>query len=256
MSFNTLDSSGSSLTSIQQGLDLTSHNIANVNTNGYKAKYASFEDVISDGSESTSYSGTTVSEIGTNFAQGSIKRTGNPTGLALNGSGFFVLQGSEGELQYSRNGDFKLDSEAGLVDANGNYVVSTSGSKIVIPSDAVSFGIELNGEVKIKRAGQDEFETLDQLQLATFPNQNGLRSIGGNLFGESLASGTAQFSTALGVSGETAETVIVAGATESSNVELAESFADLIGFQRSFQAVARSVTTASEMINVTLGLAQ
>lgn len=255
MSIDTLKAAGSSLENIQLALNTTSHNISNVNTFAYKAKYTTFEDVISESDSANGLSGTAIASIGTDFTQGSVRFTGVATHLALNGQGFFTFQGEGGQVLFGRAGTFSLDANADLVDPAGNYVLSTTGSKVTIPADASAFGIQANGEVVIQRADQEQVESIGQLQLATFINQEGLKSLGQNLYTETVASGSPQFSAALDLTGITADTSIVAGAVESSNVDLSTQFVDLISLQRSYQAVSKAVTTQSDVLEVTLGLA-
>lgn len=112
------------------GLDATStaisvvgDNIANVNTTGYKARRTEFSDVLGQsiatvGGFSQIGAGSRVSEIRSQFTQGTFENTGRETDVAVEGPGFFVLDGPEGRT-FSRAGIFNFDTEGLLVNPQG-----------------------------------------------------------------------------------------------------------------------------------------
>ncbi|MDP1797620.1 MAG: flagellar hook-basal body complex protein, partial [Planctomycetaceae bacterium] len=116
-------------------IDVLGNNIANAGTNGFKASTTRFQTqlsrTLSVGSRPTANSGGTnprqiglgasVSIISRDFTQGSISNSTSPSDLAIQGSGFFVLNGANG-IVYSRNGNFSLNSEAALVNDQGMFV--------------------------------------------------------------------------------------------------------------------------------------
>jgi flagellar hook protein FlgE len=256
MSISTIRFTGSSLENIQRGLDVVSNNIANINTMGYKKKQANFQDLVSKASGATTYSGSHVSSIDTDFNQGMIKETGMFTDLALKGNGFFALQNGTGEIFYSRAGHFTLDGELNLVDPNGNYALSVGASRVTLPSDLEAVTINALGEINVKRAGSTEFEYYDQIQLANFANPQGLESVGSNLYRETVSSGLVQFSTAGGVATATESTSIVSGALEASNVDMSTSIVEMMALQRSYQALSKATNTSNEVVQETLGLSR
>jgi flagellar hook protein FlgE len=116
-------------------IDVLGNNIANAGTNGFKASTTRFQTqlsrTLSVGSRPTASSGGTnprqiglgasVSVISRDFTQGSISNSTSPSDLAIQGNGFFVLDGANG-IVYSRNGNFSLNSEAELVNDQGMFV--------------------------------------------------------------------------------------------------------------------------------------
>ena len=107
MSFHTLKWSGSSLKNIQFGIDSESHNIANVNTTGYKKQQPNFAAVVnSHAGMEGGLSGTHMNANTTVFSQGSLKSTGNFSDLAITGEGFFSVQNPAGEVLYTRGRSF------------------------------------------------------------------------------------------------------------------------------------------------------
>jgi flagellar hook protein FlgE len=131
-----LFSSISGLQNYQTGMDVIGNNIANVNTVGFKASSANFEDVLSQTLQSASAgNGTTggtnpiqigtgmgVASVSTNFNVGTAENTGVTTNLALQGNGFFVLANGANDV-YSRNGAFSFDQSGNLVDPSTGYKV-------------------------------------------------------------------------------------------------------------------------------------
>ncbi len=125
------------LTAAETTIDVVGNNLANSNTVGFKASNASFATQFlqtqSLGSAPTGGSGgtnprqvglgTMVAEISPTFTQGTIEISSNPTDLAIQGDGFFVVQGNQGEQLYSRNGIFKLNAQSELVTITGNRLL-------------------------------------------------------------------------------------------------------------------------------------
>ncbi len=254
MSINALKSSGSSMKNIQFAIDAVAQNIANVNTTAYKENKVNFESVVNNLSEIARYSGTAIASVNANFTQGKLKSTGQYTDLGIQGKGFFTVQSSNGDIVFTRDGNFKIDGESTLVTANGDFVLSAGGGKIIIPTEATSVEINAGGEIKYLPQGSDQYQLLTQLQVANFVNPQSLEALGNNQFRESLNSGVPEFSTALGTGTSTAETVIVSGTLETSNADLSTNMVDLIAYQRSYQSVSKAVSTANELLETTLAL--
>lgn len=252
MSFQTLKATGSSLKNIQVGIDVTAQNIANVNTIGYKQQRVNFESIVSTFGE-TSYSGTSVNSITSDFSDGRTKLTGEVTDLSIKGNGFFSLESPSGDIAFSRAGHFLTDSTGNLVDPNGYFVLSAGGGRINIPQNA-KIEVTSAGEIRALMQGETEYQLVDQLQIATFSNPQSLQNIGNNNYKESINSGTPEFVTALMSGTSAAETTVTSGSLETSNAELSSSFTDLITFQRSYQSVSKAATTANEILETTINL--
>ncbi len=257
MAIDSIKTAGSTLKNIQTAIDVIANNIANVNTQGFKEKNASFESVMSTMHGETTFSGSIVGAINTNFRQGPLKATTSGLDLALSGSGLFAVENGAGDVRYTRSGSFGFDAEHNLVDPAGNYLMSVGASRITIPSDATQVQINSNGEVLVQRGeGPDSsFELIDQIQLVNFTNPAGLESIGQNLYRETANSGQVEFGTALGIGTSLAATTLIAGSLEQSNVDLSTSLVNLVALQRSYQAVSKAADTDNQIAQTTLGLA-
>ena len=118
-------------------IDVVGNNLANSNTVGFKASNASFAtqflQTSSLGSGPTDYSGgtnptqiglgTMVADITPNFSQGTVSISSNPTDMAIQGDGFFIVDGNNGDCAYTRNGQFKMNAENQLTTSTGNRVL-------------------------------------------------------------------------------------------------------------------------------------
>ena len=115
----------SGLTASNSALDITSNNIANANTTGFKNSQAEFGTVFSSGAVNlnTSTGGEGVQLIGSpqQFTQGDITTTSSPLDMAISGNGFFTLNSPSGYV-YSRNGAFQEDNQGNVVSATGQYL--------------------------------------------------------------------------------------------------------------------------------------
>ena len=256
----------SGLRAHQQMLDITSSNIANVNTAGYKSTSAVFEDTLSQtiggaGAPTATAGGTNPVQIGlgvqlagtsTNFAQGSNQYTGRSSDLLINGDGFFVLS-NNGQQTYSRAGSFSLDNSGHLVAPDGSKVQSAAGGDLNLSAlnsgTYVSWSIAPTGAVNaVDAAGATT--TLDTLATATFANPGGLSRIGDSQFETTTNSGPAQ----IGTPGTGGRGVLTSGYLEMSNVDLASELTNLIISERGFQANSRVITTSDEVLQSLISL--
>lgn len=104
-------------------LNVVGDNLANMNTQGFKANTLAFEDAMNEANSSLQIGagvGQTLTER--NFTQGDINSTGGALDLAIQGSGFFIVQSTSGQTMYTRDGGFQLNAQGQLVDANGDLV--------------------------------------------------------------------------------------------------------------------------------------
>lgn len=116
----------SGLNAASKNLDVIGHNIANTNTTGFKASRAEFADMVATAIGAAGGSnagiGVEVAAVAQQFSQGNLTITGNTLDVAINGSGFFKLQQTDGSSAYTRAGNFKLDKVGNLV-TNGDAKV-------------------------------------------------------------------------------------------------------------------------------------
>ncbi|GIK25805.1 MAG: flagellar basal-body rod protein FlgG [Betaproteobacteria bacterium] len=239
----------------QTQLDITSNNLANVSTNGFKRARGVFEDLLyqtlrQPGASSSATTqvpsglqiGTGVRPVATEriFTQGNLTQTGNSLDIAVQGEGFFQIQLPDGTVGYTRDGAFQKDSQGQIVTANG-YPLSPA---ITIPSNALSISIGTDGVVTVLQTGSPTPVQVGQIQLASFVNSGGLQSMGQNLFLETASSGTATPNTP----GTNGVGLLNQGYVETSNVNVVEELVNMITTQRAYEINSRSIQTSDQML--------
>jgi flagellar basal-body rod protein FlgG len=239
----------------QTRLGVISNNLANVNTTGFKRDTAVFEDLIYQNlrqvggqtSEATTLPsgmalGTGVRVVATEklHTQGNLIQTGNPLDMAIEGRGFFQILRPDGTTGYTRDGSFQVDQNGQVVTASG-YPLQPA---ITIPPNAQSITIAKDGTVDVLVANNAVPTTVGTVQTVDFINPTGLQAMGGNLFLESLASGTPQSGTpGLNGLGE-----LASGTLESSNVNVVEELVNMIETQRAYEMNSKVISTSDAML--------
>ncbi len=232
----------SGMRAFQNALDVTSHNIANVQTNGYKLQRPVFQDLlysrINTNVEGEHLVGHGVKQqyIDQIMGQAGLNQSMHPLDFALVGDGFFQVD-NNGTIEYTRNGAFDLSiEEAGptLVTNDGAYVLDRDGNRIVLPEDAAG-NVVTDGLV-------------DVLGVHTFPNQWGLIPQDKSRFIVSENSGEAQL-VIPGAVANGASVELLQGALELSGTDLGNEMVNMIMYQRGFQVSSRVLQTADEIAN-------
>jgi len=236
-------------------LKTISNNLANVNTNGFKRDRAVFQDLLyqikkQPGGQSSQNSqlpsglqlGTGVRIAGTQkvFTEGNLQVSEQPLDVALNGRGFFQILMPDGTIGYTRDGQFQLDSEGNIVNANG-YALEPA---ITIPDGALTVTVSTDGIVSVAEAGNATPTQVGTIATVDFVNATGLEAIGNNLFRETAASGAPQ----AGTPGLDGLGTLEQGMVETSNVEIVEEMVNMITTQRAYEMNAKVVTTADQML--------
>ncbi|PAQ15887.1 flagellar basal-body rod protein FlgG [Bacillaceae bacterium SAOS 7] len=249
----------SGMKGFQTKLDVIGNNIANVNTFGFKKGRVVFKDMISQqvsgaSAPTANRGGTNPRQVGlgsqlaaidTIHTQGSTQTTFRPLDLAISGDGFFQVTDGNNTL-YTRAGNLYLDVDGNLVNADGLKIEPAIGP---IPQDAKDLSVGANGEVTYTDTA-GTLQTAGTIELAKFPNPDGLMKVGNNLFEETPNSGAPVSANP----GEDGTGVIVAGTLEMSNVDLSEEFTEMIVAQRGFQANTRIITTSDEILQELVNL--
>ncbi len=239
----------------QAKLDAISNNLANVGTNGFKRGTVLFEDLMYQNlrpagaatSEQTQLPtglqvglGVKVAASARNFSQGSLQQTSNPLDVAIKGNGFFQVQMPDGTTAYTRDGAFQLDATGAMVTSAGYTVLPG----ITVPATATSVSVAQDGTISAAISGQAAPQVLGQLQLASFVNPAGLESKGGNLYGETAASGTPN----AGAPGAGGLGGLQGGFVEGSNVNVVEELVSMIATQRAYELNSKAIQTSDQML--------
>ncbi len=245
----------------QSYVDNISHNLSNVNTVGFKKQQIEFEDLmyqnlqkpggeLSDGNRDPVGVqvglGTRVVATSHIFLQGNMTSTGNDKDMAIEGEGFFQVRLPSGEIGYTRNGTFKLNSEGYLTTSQG-YLLEPP---VSVPENVVSLSVSASGEITVDTSGEGDMESVGQLELARFINPAGLLSEGGNIFTQNEASGTP----IVAEPGEEGLGSVKNQYVEASNVQMVEEMVGMIIAQRAYEVSSKAITTSDEMLQTATAL--
>jgi flagellar basal-body rod protein FlgG len=255
-----LHSASTGLSALSTSLDVIANNLANANTDGFKASRANFQSLLYQEKEQPGVEnangdqrptglyvglGTKISGTQVDFSIGPALTTDRELDLLIDGPGFFQVQVEDdrGEgLAYTRAGNFTLNRDGEIVMANDQGRRLVPG--IEVPAEATGIEILDDGTVLVAMPGQNEPEELGRIELATFINPAGLKQIGENLYLPSAASGEAQLGDPL----EGGRGGLKQGFLEGSNVDPVEELVSLIKTQRAFELNSQSIQAADEVL--------
>ena len=248
----------------QTAIDTVANNLANVNTTGYKEQTTQFKSLLyqtlqektttANGETKPTTAqvglGTRVSSINSIFTDGALLANDSKSAVAISGSGFFGVQGVDGQTYYTRNGDFvwalNENGDSVLTNNMGNPVLDRNGNQIVlasgIPTDTVS--IASDGAIAYRNNDGTYTQTGQNIGLWQFQNPTGLVKERDSLFAASDASGVPLNE----AEGNLIPSRISQGYLEGSNVNVADEMVGMIIAQRAFELNSRAITVTDTML--------
>lgn len=302
----------SGLRTHQNKMDVIGNNIANVNTVGFKSGRVTFKDSIYQNIYSSSegnnvYGGSNPSQVGygsqvsavsVNFGTGSYEPTGFGTDCMINGSGFFIVgpkledmdtgldntvdNNQVSQMYLTRVGEFAIDGDGYLVDANKNVVYgfvpdqaatgtndmtydtsvlkairlpiaddgdATIGYDYEQTKNLTGISIDSNGVISGQTSDGTTYK-FGVVAVANVTNPNALENSGNSYYKSVSNTGTVQaFEPGSGATG-----ILRSGCLEMSNVDLATEFSNMITTQRGFQACSKMITVSDEMLQELVNL--
>lgn len=237
-------------------LDTIANNLANVNTSGFKKDRQVFSEYLAANEKpanvmnvprvpasiesfydmqggDTAY----VNPAGTytNFEQGSLRSTGNPLDLAIEGKGFFEVLTPQG-VRWTRAGGLQIDGNGRLVNKDGHPILREG------QNDPAQRVITVNsGNVTIAQSGDifDGGNVAGRLSVVEFANPDDLAKVGSSLY--------ALKGNAISVPVPARESRIQQGFVESSNVNVVEEMTDMIAANRVFEATQHVIKAHDQM---------
>lgn len=217
---------------LQRRMDIAANNLANVATSGFKADGLVLEeaDRTNAHAEENPRNIRFVRDIGLmrDMRQGPIAITGNPLDVAIEGDGFFMVQGPNGPL-YTRDGAFSMNGAGQLVTSEGRAVLNSGGSAIAFDPQGESPTIGRDGSITV---GGVE---VGRLGTVAFANPEALQKVGDNLWRSE------------GQAPQAFEGIVAQGAIEGSNVRPVVELTRLLEISRAYQSAARIVSGADEL---------
>lgn len=219
---------------LAQRQESIANNLANANTNGYRAQTAMTRSTQTDGGEVTSRGGVVDTSTGTDFRQGPLLQTGNPFDAAISGSGFFAVQTADGSEAYTRDGQMDLSAEGSLVSKRGYTILGEGGPLAIPPNHEVLIGRDGTVSAVPAGAGRQNAVTVGRLKLVN-PDVASLVRGNDGLF--RIPNGEADADPSVSVA---------AGAVEASNVNVIEAMVEMIGVARQFEMQMKLISSSEQ----------
>jgi flagellar basal-body rod protein FlgG len=239
----------------QTNISVTSNNLANASTVGFKKGRAIFDDLLyqkinqpGGRSSADGYlpeglmlgAGAKVVATQKQFGQGDVETTDNSFDLMIQGRGFFEIELPDGTTAYTRNGEFTKNEEGTIVNADGFPLLP----QMQVPENATSITVGRDGQVSVTVGNSSTAQDLGQITVTDFINPSGLEPVGDNLFLETTASGAPQ----QGIGGQDGMGYIRQSMLETSNVKVTEELVNLITAQRVYEMNSKVLTTVDNMM--------
>jgi flagellar basal-body rod protein FlgF/flagellar basal-body rod protein FlgG len=224
---------------LERQMDVVANNVANINTNGFKADRSLFEEYLRSPAHEDNFMRSDrrvafVQDRGTfkDFAAGSTELTKNPLDVSLDGRGFFAVQTAAGE-RYTRDGGFQINNQGQLVTAGGNLVLGSSGPIVFQPTDK-QINIAADGNVTVIEGNGRTDSVRGKLKIVSFADPQKLVKEGFNLY-----SGTA--------AQPDSTSVVRQGFIEKSNVNSVHEMSRMIEITRAYTQISALLQQQSEL---------
>lgn len=251
------------MTGQQMNVDVISNNLANVNTTAYKKDRVEFKDLVY-AKMNKAYNldtekpagmqvglGAMPSAIVKNFEGGTLEANESTTAFAIEGEGFFTLKDPQGDIIYTKDGNFSFsptDEGLMLVNTQGYPVLDSAGNSILFDElDPEMLSVGETGEIYIM-TDEGVAESIGiSMGIVRFRNPIGLESIGNNNYVSTDASGQPVWESELD-EGEKKSTVLQ-GYLEGSNVQLVDEMVNLIVAQRAYEVNSKIIQASDDMLS-------
>jgi flagellar basal-body rod protein FlgF len=227
---------------LERQMDVVANNVANVNTNGFKADRSLFEEYLNSGAHEDNFipSDRRVSYVqdrGTykDMSQGPTEQTKNPLDVAIDGKGFLVVQTAAGE-RYTRDGGLTINNQGQLVTMAGDPVIGNNGPIVFQPTDH-DISIAADGDVTVQEGVNRVDAVRGKLRVVSFADAQKLLKEGSNLY--SAGTGVAP----------TADTTsrVRQGFVEKSNVNSVIEMSRMIDVTRTYTQISTLLQNQSDL---------
>jgi flagellar basal-body rod protein FlgF len=224
---------------LERQLDVISNNIANVNTNGFKADRSLFEEFLTSGAHEDNFKGkdrsvSYVQDRGTfrDFSQGAVQQTGNPLDVAISGNGFMVVQAPGGE-RFTRDGNLQINSTGQLVTNTGAPVLGNAGPIVFQPTDH-DIVVSPDGTITVQEGTAHADSIRGKLRLVSFSDAQKLIKQGNDLYsGDGAAADT--------------NSTFQQGFVEKSNVNSVIEMSHMVEVMRTYTNIANILQQQSDL---------
>ena len=249
----------------QTNVDTIANNLSNVNTNGYKAVRADFKSLLYQTLQTKTTTangetkpvgaqvglGTRVASLTSIYTQGVMESSNSATDFAIQGEGFFTLRGVDGEIYYTRNGNFTwsldADNNPMLTDSDGWPVLDRENNPIYLPEGipAQNMIFSETGKIGYKNAEGDFVDSGQSFALYQFNNPANLEKLSHGRLQTTIASGDPMLEGEDGV----VPSKVCQYFLEGSNVQVADEMVNMIIAQRAYELNSKAIQTADSMLD-------
>lgn len=236
---------GSNISQLTREFELITHNIANADTAGFKRRTNAFSAALEAQQDRANGESSGLVDLheSLDFTPGPFQQTENPLDLALNGSGFFVIEDTN-QVLYTRAGNFNTNRNGQLVDSEGRLISGTGGPITIPPgTDLASINVQADGTVSSPE------QSLGQLRIVDFGSVNETQLV---------PMGDCTYAAPNGINPQPASNAeVVQGVQEGSNVQTIEELVGMINVTRMYEAHVKFITARQEagrsLMNVAMG---
>ncbi len=239
-----LRTAAAGMAAMQQKLDGVANDLANANTTGYKHVRVGFKDLLYEQGGRPAAAGvlrgtgSAAVNAGRGFEQGSLRQTGRPLDVGIEGDGFLKVRLNDGRQALTRDGGLQIDGNGRLTSSTGALIQPA----ITIPAGVTEDQISITRDGNVTAGGK----SIGKLQLVTVRSTQGLLASGDNAFVTTAASGPAR--------NAPATSAISQGTLEASNTDMAQSMVDMMDAQRTYQLTSKAIQTADTMMEIANGV--
>ena len=263
-----LESAAKGMIALMDMNDNIANNLANVNTTGFKRGAIRFKDVL----ESAVYSqqgsilrndtsrllgnlsvGSQSMEFVHDFSQGALTKTGNTYDVAIEGDGFFKIQDIDGNISYTRNGSFAVNSDQYLVTKQGEYVLDVNNRRIrMIPEDFDPELMRDKMEIVIGEQGNIEMNSYTQklpmqtIGIFDFSDKEDLFEVGDAKFVPRNIENNPEL--------KAEKFSVQQGMLELSNSNVVKEMINTINTSRNYESLTRVVRTNNDLLRTAVSV--
>ena len=241
-----LGAAASGLAHTQSVMDVIGHNLANVNTQGYK-KFRALAEGRPDADARPEGGRLGVAETTSDliFNQSAPQPTDDALHFSIQDDTFFRVQDADGTTAFTRLGSLSLDGNRNITAYRGRLLQPP----VVLPDGMSQPAVDQAGTISAL-SDTGARQPIGQITLVRFTNPQGLEAIGDGLYRETVNSGAS----AEGIPTESGFAGVIPGSLEGSNVEIAEEFTNMIIAQRAYQAAAKTFSVGDQMLAIATDL--
>ena len=226
---------------LERQMDVIANNVANANTNGFKADRTLFEEYLNSGAREDNFVGSDrrvsyVQDRGTfrDVGQGPMEETKNPLDLAVDGTAYFAVQTAGGE-RYTRDGKLSVNNQGQLVTSDGNLVLGNAGPITFQPTDH-DINVAPDGTVTVLEGTARLDSIRGKIRMVSFDDPQKLAKQGANLCAQGSANQQAD-----------TKSTVRQGYIEKSNVNAVSEMSRMVEVMRMYTQVANLLQQQSDL---------